>query len=782
MPEWLEIPQLDIPSGLAELVGGHPLVVLALMRRGIKETASARGYLDPDHYQPADPLELPGLEGASALVMRAIQDGKTVLVWGDFDVDGQTATTLLVTALRSLQAHVAYHIPIRQYESHGVSEKALQQFLDRDPNIGLVLTCDTGISSHPAARLARARGLQMVITDHHTLPAALPAAAAIVNPRFLPPGHPLSSLPGVGVAYMLARQLYRLAGDAQAVENCLDLVALGIVADLAEIKSDTRYLLQSGLQRLRNPNRLGLKVLMELAGIEPTTLSEEHIGFMLAPRLNAVGRLGDANPVVDLLTSDNEGQIRLIAEQIEAYNARRQLLTSQVMRAALKQVEEAPSLLDDPLLLLSHATWPAGVIGIVASRLVDRFGKPVVLVSTPPGEAARASARSVPGVDITAALDACSDLLASYGGHAMAAGFSLDQENLSRLRRKLNITILAGGEIPAPPLQLDGYLQLRELSPALVADLERLAPFGPGNPQVVLASRQMRISGYSAVGRNQEHLQVSVEDEWGDNFRLMWWQAADLVSGSLLPQGPFDLAYSVRMGNHRGRQEVQIEWVDSRASAGAAVDHTRMPIRLTDYRRQPDPLPILFRLIAQPGVQVWAEGAQRDGLRRQLEEPLNNSIRHRHELEPGRTLVIWTSPPGGAELRQVLEQVQPQEVVMFVKHPPEETAQGFLKRLAGLAKYAINNRGGEVSLPEMAGAAAAREGAVILGLHTLEAMGHLAILELQEQRAVLAVGKASGQAEGVSFSAGLQEILEETSAYRRFFLQSDTSMLGLDSV
>ncbi len=752
------------------------------MRRGIKDAASPRGYLDPDLYQPADPLELPGLEGAAAQVMRAIQDGKTVLVWGDFDVDGQTATTLLVTALRSLQASVAYHIPVRQYESHGVSEKALQQFLDRDPSIGLVLTCDTGISAHPAARLARERGVQMVITDHHMLPAPLPAADAIVNPRFLPPGHPLSSLPGVGVAYMLARQLHRLAGDVQAAENCLDLVALGIVADLAEVQADTRYLLQSGLHRLRNPTRLGLKVLMELAGLEPATLSEEHIGFMLAPRLNAVGRLGDANPVVDLLTSDNEGQIRLIAEQIEAYNARRQLLTSQVMRAALKQVEEAPSLLDDPLLLLSHATWPAGVIGIVASRLVDRFGKPVVLVSTPPGEAARASARSVPGVDITAALEACSDLLASFGGHSMAAGFSLEQEDLSRLKRKLNSTILAGGEVPAPPLQLDGYLQLRELSPALVADLERLAPFGPGNPQVVLASRQMRLSGYSAVGRNQEHLQVSVEDEWGGTFRLMWWQAADLVSGSLLPQGPFDLAYSVRMGNNRGRQEVQIEWVDSRASAGAAVDLTRTPIRLTDYRRQPDPLPILLSLITQPGVQVWAEGDQRDGLRRQLDAPLEGSIRHRHELERGTTLVIWTSPPGGAELRQVLERVQPQEVVMFVKHPPEDTAQGFLKRLAGLAKYAINNRGGEVSLLEMAGAAAAREGAVILGLHTLEAMGHLAIVELQEERAVLAVGKASGQAAGKSWGAGLQEILEETSAYRRFFLQSDSSMLGLDSV
>ncbi|OGO28182.1 MAG: single-stranded-DNA-specific exonuclease RecJ [Chloroflexi bacterium RBG_16_54_18] len=782
MAEWLEPLQEDVPSGLPELVGGHPLVVQALMRRGIEDVTSARGYLDPDLYRAADPLEIPGLEGAASQVMRVIQDGKTILVWGDFDVDGQTATTLLVTALRSLQARVVYHIPVRQAESHGVSESVLKQFLDRDPTIEMVLTCDTGISAHPAARLARGRGVQMVITDHHALPAAMPPADAIVNPRFLPAGHPLSMLPGVGVAYMLARQLHCLAGDVQASESCLDLAALGIVADLAEIRGDNRFLLQSGLRQLRNPLRLGLKVMMELAGIEPATLSEEQIGFMLAPRLNAVGRLGDANPVVDLLTSDDEGQIRLIAEQIEAFNARRQLLTSQVMRAALKQVEESSSLLDDPVLILFHAAWPAGVIGIVASRLVERFGKPVVLVSTPPGEAARASVRSVPGVDITAALDACSDLLVSYGGHAMAAGFSLELENLSRLRRKLNSIVQAGWKYSASPLQLDGYLQLRELNPALVADLERLSPFGPGNPQVVLASKQMHISGYMAVGRHQEHLQVNVEDEWGDNFRLMWWQAADLISGSLLPQGLFDLAYGVRIGNNRGRQDVRIEWVDSRASPGAAVLVTKNPIRLTDYRGHADPLPVLHSLVSQPGVQVWAEGAQREDLRHQLRMPLGNAIRHRGELERGTTLVIWTSPPGQAELRRVLERVQPEEVVLFVRHPPEDTAQGFLKRLAGLAKFALNNLEGEVSLPEMAGAAAARTGAVLLGLQMLEAMGLLSIVKLQAETAVLAAGNAEGEPVGAAVDTGFENILKETSAYRQFFLQSDSSLLGLDSV
>jgi hypothetical protein len=265
---------------------------------------------------------------------------------------------------------------------------------------------------------------------------------------------------------------------------------------------------------------------------------------MLAPRLNAIGRLGDANPVVDLLTSNDEGRIRLIAEQIEAYNARRQLLTSQVMRDSDALARAIERLLDEPLLGLSHPAWPAGVIGIVASRLVDRFGKPVVLVSTPPGEAARASARSVPGVDITAALDSCSDLLVSYGGHAMAAGFSLEQENLSRLRRKLNATVKAAGEYSAAQLQLDGYLQLRELSTALVTDLERRRCPGkatagsagqPGDAPVGLLGSRRRRSTCRSVWKTN-----------GEILCLMWWQAADPVRIAS-PAGP-STCHSVRFG------------------------------------------------------------------------------------------------------------------------------------------------------------------------------------------------------------------------------------------
>lgn len=782
MADWLEFTAQELPTGLLELVGGERLTAQALVRRGLHDPDAARGFLDPERYQPADPLELPGLEQAASRVQTAIKRRTTILVWGDFDVDGQTATALLVSALRRLGGRVAYHIPVRQVESHGVGPEALSQALERDPSIGLVLTCDTGISAHPAAQLAQQRGVQLVITDHHILPSELPDAAAILNPRFLAANHPLSCLPGVGVAYMLASELHRRCGDPEAALQYLDLVALGIVADLAEVRADCRYLLQCGLRQLRATGRLGLQVMVELAGLDPAQLSEQHVAFQLAPRLNAIGRLGDANPAVELFTSQDERRVRLLAEQIEAYNARRQLLTSQVFRAALKQVESNPELLNEPLLFLSHPTWPAGVIGIVASRLVDRFSRPVVLVAAPAGENARGSARSVPGVDITAVLSGCSQLLESFGGHAMAAGFSLPPEDLPALNRKLNSIVGSLEPLPSPRLTLDGYLPLRELTPALVAALERLAPFGPGNPPLLLACRDLRLAGYSAVGRQQEHLQLTVADEWGQEFRLVWWGGADLASQGLLPPEPFDLAYTPRLARARGQPEVQIEWVAARTASSLPLSVSRPPMRVTDYRQQEDTWAILLRTCSQPGVQVWAEGALRDGLKLQLGEPLSERVRRLDELQPAPVLVIWTCPAGPAELRLALQRASPQEVVLFARLPAEESFQAFIERLAGLVKFAINQAGGEADLSRLAGSTAARENAVRLGLEWLQAKGMILLEHLPENRLRLSASKAEADPAAAPIEERLRQVLQETSAYRQFFIQADFNLLGLDSV
>ena len=726
---------------------------------------SARAFLDPAFYKPAPPGDLPGIARAVERLERAIHDQEMICVWGDFDVDGQTSTTLLVSSLRELGARVSYHIPVRERESHGVNLPVLAQILEN--GVRLLLTCDTGIAAHEAVAYAGERGVDVIISDHHDLPGTLPDALAIINPKLLPTGHPLGTLPGVGVAYKLAEELYRHTVKAEAVEQYLDLVALGIVADVAILKGDTRYLLQRGLDILRQNRRLGLQVLLEQAELSPTWLSEEHIGFVIGPRLNAIGRLADANPVVEFLATDDIGRARILGLQLEGLNAERKFLTDQVFRGALAQIESEPQSNDEAALVLSNEHWPAGVIGIVASRLVERFNKPVILLSSPVGKIARGSARSIEGVNITAAIASQAGILAGYGGHPMAAGLSLDPERIPEFRRGLARAVQQQlGDIQLETkLRIDGYLSLPELSLDLVADLDRLAPFGPGNPHLTLVSRNLTLKSHRTLGRDAEHLLLQVEDESEVSQQVVWWQGA----GWPLPEGRFDLAYHVSASTFGGQRGVQVEWVDFRPleEAEVVVQTEQQVFEVQDYRQEIHPLPVLQGIRVQEDVQVWCEAEAKEKL----------GGRDRYELSACTTLAIWTSPPGPEELQAVLEKTSPQIVILFAVNPLTSELPDFLKRLAGLAKFALRKHKGKVSLSSLAAATAQREICVRKGLKWLQANGQLKILEMDSDQIELAPGEGQKSDKVAEISAQLKALLDESAAYRAHYSRANQENL-----
>jgi single-stranded-DNA-specific exonuclease len=774
MKNWLEPQEMSVPEPLRSAVGGHPLVAQALVRRGITEAAAAQAFLDPGAYTPASPFELPGMQAAVDRLLRAIRLGEQVCVWGDFDVDGQTATALLVSLLRQLGGQVSYHVPVRAVESHGVSLPALEQVLAG--GVQVLLTCDTGITAHPAVDYALSRGVDVIITDHHDLPvspagepAPLPQANAVVNPKLLPPGHPLTTLPGVGVAYKLAEALCESAGAGESGEH-LDLVALGIVADIALLRGEVRYLLQRGLKALRGTPRPGLRAIMEYAGLQPAALTEDHIGYEIAPRLNALGRLGDANPAVELLITQDTERAGVLALELEGLNARRKLLTSQVFQGALAQIEQDPSLLEAAALVLAHPAWEAGVIGIVAGQLAERYRRPVILIAAPEGELGRGSARSVEGVNINAAIAAQGDLLRSFGGHPMAAGLSIEPGRIPEFRRRLSRAVAATlGEIPGEAtLPIDGYLPLGELTLELVADLERLAPFGAGNPPLTLACRGLTLSSVATVGRSQEHLLLVVEDEGGETYRVVWWQGA----GWTLPEGRFDLAYTARASSYRGVRDVQIEWLDARPQAEqpAELISQRPPIEVVDYRGQAHPLAILQRLLAEGDVQVWRE-AEATGI-------LDGH--DRFELQPSESLAIWTAPPSPAELRHALEKVSPQKIYLFGVLPEAGSPEAFLQRLAGLLKHALKASQGHASLSALAAATAQRRATVRLGLDWLAARGHIRVVSEDVNEIVIAAGDGIRGEDLAEREAQLKAALAETAAYRAYFQKADKDSLVED--
>jgi single-stranded-DNA-specific exonuclease len=775
MKTWLEPEPVIVPNDFQQSIGGHTLVSEVLVRRGFDDLDQANAFLDPESYTPASPYELPGMEPGVSRILTAIKRSESILVWGDFDVDGQTATTLLVSTLRDLGGNVTYHIPLRERESHGVNLPVLRQEIEK--GLHLILTCDTGISAHEAVDFATSRGVDVIISDHHDPPAALPDALALINPKLRFDDHPLLTLPGVGVAYKLAEALYEQEARLGDAEAHLDLVALGIVADLALQVDDTRYLLQRGLAALQQTGRLGLQRMFELAEIDPAGLNEEHIGFELAPRLNALGRLADANSAVELLTTNDEGRADMLATELEGLNAQRKLVTRQVFQAALAQIERESSLLEDAALVISHPSWPGGVIGIVASKLVERYARPVLLITTPEDELARGSARSIPGINISAAIAAHQDLLESFGGHPMAAGFALQKENIPLFQRALSDTVgeMIKEEQIEPTLELDGHLPLGDLSLELVSDLERLAPFGLGNPKLVLVSQNLHLEKHRSLGRSGEHLLMHLVAEGVDTYKAVWWGAGIEQLPPWLTGGkPFDLAYTVRTRDFRGVKEVQIEWIEAHPVEVDSFEVTTQPreIVIHDHRDETQPLVVLKEIFASQEMLVWAEAEARKKLSEHGVITCDRS-----SLSPTQGLVIWTAPPGIQELRTALKLVEPQVVYLFAVDPGMDRLEEFLKRLGGLVKRALRLMQGQVSVPLLAGGTAQREVTVKQGIEWLIAEGDIRVLSSDGSELTLESGDQVKQPELKSLTKDLSSLLSETAAFRSYYSRAEADLL-----
>ncbi|MCE7859288.1 MAG: single-stranded-DNA-specific exonuclease RecJ [Chloroflexi bacterium] len=759
MTRWLDPHPVDIPASFQSL-GLPPLVAQTLLRRGISRPEEAEAFLYPEK-NPSS--QFPDIEKAVEYINLAIRKRERICVWGDFDVDGQTSTALLVQTLQALGADVVYYIPVRGRESHGVHIESLKPILDNGAR--LLLTCDTGITAHEAIDYANSRGVDVIITDHHDLGETLPNAKAVINPKLLPDDHPLRNLAGVGVAYKLAEAMLdiRYSNTESRISNIelLDLVALGLIADVALLQNETRTLAKQGIQKLRETNRLGIKVMAELAGASLDTLTEETIGFTFAPRLNALGRLGDANPAVELLITNNPSRARVLAAQIEGLNAQRRLLTKQVYDAAENQLRENPSLLTEPAIVLSHPNWSGGVVGIVANKLVERYHKPAILFTESDDGILRGSARSIEGLHITDAIATQKNLLLGFGGHPMAAGMSLQKDNLTSFRKGLGKAIERQlGEIAReePALQIDAWLGLPDLSLSLADSLELLAPFGAGNPELTLATRGVRLKSATEIGKTKEHIRLTIEDENGNSQSVLWWGGA----GEELPpaDAKFDIAYSLRAASYRGQRQVNLQFQEFRVVEERPIEVREARLEIRDLRLES--ASSLAALQKQsPALQIWAEGTDKA------------KGRARFELFPADEFVIYTTPPSPAELREALESVKPKIVHVFAVPPAEEKPDDFLKRLAGLCKFALNNKGGRTTVHKLAAAMASREIAVQLGLEWLAAGGQLTVnVEENDVQLSKETQEKNPYLQAELFIA-LRGALNETSAYRKYFATAE---------
>ena len=551
---WQFSPQVEDAdfTKIAKSVGLSSEVACLLFQRGIKDESSLKKFLEPSLEDLHDPYLLHDMDKAVDRIRQAIEQGELILVYGDYDADGMTSASIVKESLEQLGAECLVYLPNRFTDGYGPNASVYKYFIGQQ-GVSLIVTVDNGVAGHEAIDLAQSMGVDVIVTDHHSMPEVLPDAYAIVHPEHPEADYPFKHLAGCGVAFKLACALLE-----EVQVELLDLVAIGTIADMVSLTDENRIMVQYGLEVLRNTQRIGLQELFEIAGISSSDITEETVGFQLAPRLNALGRLADPNPAIDLLTGFDDEEVHEIALMIQEKNEERKEIVQSIY-------EEAKSLVDPnkSVQVLAKEGWNPGVLGIVAGRLLEELGQTVIVLNIEDGRA-KGSARSIEAVNIFEALDPHRSIFLAFGGHAGAAGMTLEVEQLDALSEILETYVKDKGIAAKGKsrLYLDEELDLESLSLDTVKSFEKLAPFGMDNQKPVFYIRDFQVENARSMGAGDSHLKLKISKGTANFEVVAFGQGAKATEFAQTKQ--LELAVTLSVNQWNGQTTLQLMMVDAR--------------------------------------------------------------------------------------------------------------------------------------------------------------------------------------------------------------------------
>ncbi|MGB7207901.1 MAG: single-stranded-DNA-specific exonuclease RecJ [Pyrinomonadaceae bacterium] len=552
----------DEVSSLSKKLGLPPLVAALLISRGHPDEDSARKFLNPQFEDLHDPLLLKGMREAVARILKSVANKEKVLIWGDYDVDGTTGTVLLRNVLHRLGVETGFHIPNRFTEGYGINIPALEKA--KADGFSLVISVDCGIRSFEPLEWAKENGLDVIVTDHHLSDPEKgnPPSVAVVNPN--QPGclYPDKDLAGVGVAFKLAQALLREKSDEKLITSFLEIAAIGTVADVMRLTGENRSIVSLGLKELVKTMNTGLRALMEVSDCT-SEMTSLHIGFRIAPRINAAGRMDVARHVVELLECEDFGEARKLASVLDSRNRERQQMQQKITELALF---EADSWTDRHFVVVAGENWHRGVIGLAASKIAEKLYRPTIVLSTENG-IAHGSARSIANFHLLNALESCPELFEQFGGHAAAAGMKMMTENIDAVREKLDQhakAALSETDL-TPELMIDAVVTSQTLSLQLLEDIKKLEPFGAGNPKPIFVTRELILRNEPYVMK-EKHLKLQLADKTGKRFEAVWWDGVEKSKKqTLMPDTRIEVAYTAEANTWQGNTRLQLVVEDLRA-------------------------------------------------------------------------------------------------------------------------------------------------------------------------------------------------------------------------
>ena len=533
-----------------------PILAQLLINRGTKEALSARIFLKADLKDLRDPYIFKDMERAVDRILKAINSDERILIYGDYDVDGISSIALLFFILKEFTLNLYYYIPNRFQEGYGLNEKAIDIAFEN--NFKLIVTVDCGINSICEIRKANNYGIDVIVIDHHQPQKEVPSAMAIINPKY-DTNYPFRELAGVGVSYKVVQALYlKLKRNQDDLRNLLDYVALGSIADSVPFIDENRILIKCGLKVLNQTDKEGLKALIVESGVDYGNLGTKEVNFALAPRINAAGRLDDPKLALELLLTDSESKAKYLSRKLSEINKYRQDVGDNILREArefaFKQVEDE----DNKVLVLASEDWNQGVIGIIASRLVDELNRPIIIISKKDG-IGKGSGRSIKGFHLYKALELCKDILINFGGHQLAAGITIEYNKIPEFKSRINKIAqeFINEDELNPELEVDAQISLSDINVNLIKDINVLEPFGSGNPQPVFCSFKNMIYDWQLVGQSREHLKLKIKEEnkilEGIGFGLSK-MGSQIFSESKV----VDLAFNIELNKWNGTENIQL--------------------------------------------------------------------------------------------------------------------------------------------------------------------------------------------------------------------------------
>ncbi len=808
---WKFPPDISVDASLIEAAFGSELLAKLLVRRGLKTAETAKTFLDASQYTATSPFELPNIERALERIEKAIEGQEKITVYGDYDVDGVTATSVLLTVLKDLGAQVDFYIPHRTNEGYGLNLKAVSILASKN-RTKLIITCDCGVSNFAEINFAKSLGVDTVVVDHHTMPELLPPASATIHPKLLREEHPLYNLPGVGAAYKLCEALLIKKGMPEKADELLDYVTLGMIADLVPLIDENRYLVQIGLPRLVASKRPGIKALLSQSKGSGTDI----VGFGIAPRINAVGRLADANLAVELMTTADEAKAEELAKQLERENERRQELCEKINYAADQMVTSTVNLANDRAIVIYDEGWHHGVVGIVASRLVEKYNCPVFIGELHKEEGmVKGSARSVDGVDLYAVLKENEHLLQKWGGHKMAAGFAVEVGKAEALRSGITEACnrMLNGKMRAATLDIDAQVAAKEVTMDLANLIAKIAPFGMANKKPVLVMRELTCVGVRALGKEGKHSRLMLRDTRESlPFEAVMWNSR----GRIPADGQqIDVAFIPEINEYNGTKRLQLVLVDWRALGEAdSVDDddnlTLLPVStVVDAAKKSQVVasaqPVEAK--ATDSVNAQADSAVvpsvqsvklnfkdlRDhnsptGLVESAARKLGSTVAifgescmkipgidfaDRTAIGSAKNLFLWQYPPSLKVFRDLIgPSVRDVYIVGGVPIESEDT-KAFLKKLLGFVRFAVNQKEGKVPGEKLAVALGTTKMCVALGLTMLNKMG---VLEWFAEDGVIYLditGEPEEKPENIAEFRHLASSLKEVYEFRNWLKDSE---------